>query len=94
MRALGAKLVPVPYGVAWKALGERSFPGVHGTFVHPFDDHHFIAGHATMALEILEVAPDASCIIAAIARMCSDRGCKNAGSSRTVSPPSDKKVIC
>src|SRR5882762_10166720 len=26
--------------------------------------------------------------------MCSERGCKNAGSSRTVSPPSDKKVIC
>src|SRR5271163_2240099 len=26
--------------------------------------------------------------------MCSERGCKKAGSSRTVSPPSDKKVIC
>src|SRR5712671_2013241 len=25
MRALGARLVPVPYAVAWKALGERSF---------------------------------------------------------------------
>jgi threonine dehydratase len=66
MRALGAKLVPVSYEVAWKALGERSFPGVDGTFVHPFDDHHFIAGHATMALEIFEDAPDAACIIAAI----------------------------
>jgi len=66
IRALGAKLVPVPYSVAWKALGERSFPGVDGTFVHPFDDHNFIAGHATMALEIFEDAPDASCIIAAI----------------------------
>src|SRR5579864_4654493 len=39
MKALGATLVPVPYEVAWKALGERSFPGVEGTFVHPFDDH-------------------------------------------------------
>src|SRR6266853_1671387 len=28
MRALGAKLFPVPYHVAWKALEERSFPGV------------------------------------------------------------------
>src|ERR1700681_79087 len=35
MRALGAKLVPVPFAVAWKALEERSFPGVDGTFVHP-----------------------------------------------------------
>src|SRR3989440_10551762 len=27
MRALGAKLIPVPYEVAWKALEERSYPG-------------------------------------------------------------------
>jgi threonine dehydratase len=66
MRALGAKLVPVPYAVAWKALGERSYPGVEGTFVHPFDDHDFIAGHATMGLEILEDAPDTVAVIAAI----------------------------
>jgi len=66
MKALGATLVPVPYEVAWKALGERSFPGVKGTFVHPFDDHNFIAGHGTMGLEILEDAPDAVAVIAAI----------------------------
>src|SRR5881409_3509815 len=46
MRALGAKLIPVPYDVAWRALEERSYPGAAGTFVHPFDDHNFIAGHA------------------------------------------------
>jgi threonine dehydratase len=66
MRALGARLVPVPYEVAWKALGERSFPGMEGVFVHPFDDDNFIAGHGTMGLEILEDAPDAAVIIAAI----------------------------
>src|SRR5215470_15226716 len=44
MKALGARLVLVPYGVAWKALDERAFDGVEGTFVHPFDDHNFIAG--------------------------------------------------
>lgn len=66
MRALGAKLIPVPYDVAWRALEERSFPAVHGTFVHPFDDHNFIAGHATMGLEILEDAPDAQAVIASI----------------------------
>src|SRR3989440_6375394 len=48
MRALAAKLILVPYDVAWKALDERSFPGAEGTFVHPFDDYNFIAGHATM----------------------------------------------
>lgn len=66
MKALGATLVPVPYEIAWKALGERTYAGVEGTFVHPFDDHNFIAGHATMALEILEDAPDTTCVIAAI----------------------------
>jgi threonine dehydratase len=66
MRALGAKLIPVPYEVAWKALGDRSFPGADGTFIHPFDDHNFIAGHATMGLEILEDEPDTAAVIASI----------------------------
>src|SRR5437660_6616254 len=66
MRALGAKLVLVSYDVAWNALDDRAFPGVEGTFVHPFDDDNFIAGHGTMALEILEDAPDTKVIIASI----------------------------
>jgi threonine dehydratase len=66
MRALGAKLVLVPYAVAWQALETRAYPGVEGTFIHPFDDQNFIAGHATMGLEILEDAPDTVAIIAAI----------------------------
>jgi threonine dehydratase len=66
MKALGAKLIPVPYDVAWKALEERSFPGAEGTFVHPFDDHNFIAGHGTMGLEILEDAPDTVAVIASV----------------------------
>src|SRR5438874_7054580 len=45
MRALGAKLIPVPFDVAWQALEDRAFPGVSGTFVHPFDDHNFVTGH-------------------------------------------------
>ena len=66
MRALGAKLFPVPYEVAWKTLEERSFPGADGTFIHPFDDDNFIAGHGTMGLEILEDAPDTAAVIASI----------------------------
>ena len=66
MKTLGAKLIPVPYEIAWKALDERSFPGVDGTFIHPFDDDNFIAGHGTMGLEILEDAPDAAAVIASI----------------------------
>jgi threonine dehydratase len=66
MRALGAKLITVPYEVAWKALDERAYPGAEGTFVHPFDDDNFIAGHATMGLEILEDEPETAAVIAAI----------------------------
>ncbi|MBV8911185.1 MAG: pyridoxal-phosphate dependent enzyme [Gammaproteobacteria bacterium] len=66
MRSLGARLVLVPYAVAWEALEARAMAGVEGTFVHPFDDHNFIAGHATMGLEILEDAPDTAAVIAAI----------------------------
>src|SRR5207237_2689509 len=66
MRALGAKLIPVPYDLAWKALEERSYPGAEGTFVHPFDDHNFIAGHGTMGLEILEDVPETAAVIASI----------------------------
>src|SRR5438067_11207938 len=66
MRALGAKLILVPYEVAWQTLEERAYPGAEGTFVHPFDDDNFIAGHATMGLEILEDEPETAAVIAAI----------------------------
>jgi threonine dehydratase len=66
MKALGAKLVPVPYAVAWKALEERAYPGVEGTFIHPFDDDDFITGHATLGLEIIEDVPNVSAVIAAV----------------------------
>jgi threonine dehydratase len=66
MRALGAKLIPVSYEAAWRALGERAYPGIAGTFIHPFDDQNFIAGHSTMGFEILEDAPDVTTVITAI----------------------------
>ncbi len=66
MKALGARLIPVSFEAAWKAMEERSYHGVEGTFVHPFDNHHFIAGNATMGLEILEDAPDTKAVIAAV----------------------------
>ncbi|MGH8099873.1 MAG: threonine ammonia-lyase, partial [Chthoniobacterales bacterium] len=66
MRALGAKLIPVPYQVAWQALEDRAYPGADGTFIHPFDDHNFVTGHGTMGLEILEDAPETTAVIASI----------------------------
>jgi threonine dehydratase len=66
MKALGAQLITVSYDDAWKALDARAYPGLDGTFVHPFDDHNFIAGNATMGLEILEDAPDVKAVIGGI----------------------------
>jgi threonine dehydratase len=66
MRALGATIVPVSYEDAWVAAESHSFEGMDGTFVHPFDNHDFIAGHGTMGLEIIEDLPEVSTLIAAI----------------------------
>ena len=66
MRALGAKIVPVSYEEAWKAANSHQFEGLEGTFIHPFDNHDFIAGHATMGLEILEDLPQVTAVIGAI----------------------------
>jgi threonine dehydratase len=66
MRALGATLVKAPFDACWRAMEERSFPGVEGTFVHPFDDQNFVTGNATVGLEILEDLPHVKTVIAAI----------------------------
>jgi threonine dehydratase len=66
MRALGATIVPVSYDDAWVAAETHQFRGLEGTFVHPFDNHDFIAGHGTMGLEILEDRPDVRTVICAI----------------------------
>ncbi|HEX8621662.1 MAG TPA: pyridoxal-phosphate dependent enzyme [Allosphingosinicella sp.] len=66
MAALGATLVPVSYEQAWRAAEAHAFEGMDGTFVHPFDNHDFIAGHGTMGIEILKDAPDVRTVIAAI----------------------------
>jgi len=66
MRALGAEIVPVSYDRAWVAAETHEFPGLDGTFIHPFDNHDFIAGHGTMGLEIVEDCPDVRTVICAI----------------------------
>src|SRR5215213_8326225 len=66
MRALGATIVPVSYEDAWRAAEAHRFDGMEGTFVHPFDNHDFIAGHGTMGVEILEDAPDVRTVVCAI----------------------------
>jgi len=66
MRALGATLVMAPFDACWEALERREFPGIGGTFVHPFDDDDFIAGNASIGLEIAEDLPNVDVVIAAL----------------------------
>jgi threonine dehydratase len=66
MRALGATIVPVSYDRAWIAAETHEYPGLDATFVHPFDNYDFIAGHGTMGLEILEDCPEVASVICAI----------------------------
>jgi threonine dehydratase len=64
-RRLGAEIVKVPFDECWKALADRSHPAMTGAFVHPFEDDEFIAGNASVGLEILEDLPDVDCVVAA-----------------------------
>src|SRR5439155_18332712 len=66
MRNLGARIVKAPFDACWRAMETREFPGVEGTFIHPFGDHDFVAGNATVGLEILEDLPNVKSVIAAI----------------------------
>ena len=66
MRKLGARLVRAPFDQCWNAMEQREFPGIEGTFVHPFDDHNFVAGNATLGLEIVEDLPNVKTVITAI----------------------------
>ncbi|MGZ8867580.1 MAG: threonine ammonia-lyase, partial [Thermoanaerobaculia bacterium] len=63
MRDLGARLIKAPFDACWQAMEDRTCPGVQGTFVHPFDDHDFIAGNATLGVEILEDLPDVKAVV-------------------------------
>ncbi|HSL84445.1 MAG TPA: pyridoxal-phosphate dependent enzyme [Thermoanaerobaculia bacterium] len=66
MRDLGARLVPASFDDCWNAMEAREYPGIDATFVHPFDDHEFIAGNATAGLEVLEDLPGARVVAAAV----------------------------
>ncbi len=62
MRGYGAEVIEVP----WQSLFERMQAiaqerGMH--FIHPFADPHLIAGYGTLALEILEAAPDLEAVV-------------------------------
>jgi len=64
-RRLDAEIVMATFDQCWTALAERTHPAMNGTFVHPFEDDEFIAGNASVGLEILEDLPDVDYVVAA-----------------------------
>lgn len=64
--AANAIAIKAPYDAWWEALERRAYSGVEGTFIHPFDSDDFIAGNATIGLEIIEDLPQVATVIAPI----------------------------
>ncbi len=60
---LGGRVIPVPFDRWWQTLTDRSYPGLSGTFVHPFADTHVMAGNGTIALELLEELPEIDVVV-------------------------------
>jgi threonine dehydratase len=60
----GATIVKAPFDECWRTVERHGSDRMHGHFVHPFDDDHFISGNGTIGLEILEDLPDVDAVIA------------------------------
>lgn len=65
IRRLGASITQAPYDECWAAVLEGKHRAFQGVFIHPFDDDNFIAGNATVGLEILEDLPNVTAVVAA-----------------------------
>jgi len=63
---LGATIVRVTYDEAWQTVERHGSDTMRGYFIHPFDDDRFIAGNATLALEILDDLPDVDAIVGSV----------------------------
>jgi threonine dehydratase len=60
---LGGDVIRVPVAEWWQTMRDHRHPDVPGTFIHPFADPAVMAGNGTIALEILEDAPDVDAIV-------------------------------
>ena len=63
---LGATIVKSSYDECWQTVESHASSRMRGHFVHPFDDDDFIAGNATVGLEILEDLPEVNAVVAAL----------------------------
>ena len=66
IRRLGATIVPATYDECWRTVESHASSRMPGRFIHPFDDDRFIAGNATLGLEIIEDLPRVDAIVGAV----------------------------
>jgi threonine dehydratase len=60
---LGARTITVPFAEWFEVLSARTFPGMEGVFIHPFNDPRVMAGNGTIGLEIVEDLPEVATIL-------------------------------
>ncbi len=66
IRRLGASVVRVTYDEAWATVERHTSDRMRGYFIHPFDDDRFIAGNATLALEVFDDLPQPDAIVGSV----------------------------
>lgn len=60
---LGAKITKCSFEQWFQTLVDHKCPMLEGHFIHPVCDNNVIAGHGTIALEILDELPDCDAIL-------------------------------
>ncbi|MDR3512017.1 MAG: pyridoxal-phosphate dependent enzyme [Caulobacteraceae bacterium] len=63
LKALGARVVRVPFDDWWTVMTARRFEDADGVFIHPVAEQAVVAGNATIGAEILEDLPEVDAII-------------------------------
>jgi threonine dehydratase len=63
VKALGAEVIPVPFADWWRVMETHDTRGVPGAFIHPVENNDVMAGHGTIAREIIEDLPDVDAVI-------------------------------
>lgn len=60
---LGGKVTKCSFEQWWQAIVTHRCPMLPGHFIHPVCDRNVIAGHGTIAMEILDDLPDCDAIL-------------------------------
>ncbi|HEX6475474.1 MAG TPA: pyridoxal-phosphate dependent enzyme [Candidatus Limnocylindria bacterium] len=63
VKALGARVLPVPFERWWRAMEDGGHPDLDGAFLHPCASRPMIAGDGTIGLELVEDLPDVAAVV-------------------------------